>query len=239
MKEGFHPEHLSDYIADHIRGSIGIGAYPSKLPSMTELSKQLGTTRTTVGQALKTLEAEGLVHVRHGLGTFLTDSSESMRREIVTREAMATTTEGTNTTPIRTAKDLQQTQFGKVVQAQSERGIDYSAEFKRDEGGEITTFEGENTAWIAQLFRFDKSGNLDGVMVEKRFLEKKPADQREAADLFRKASLQTEILPVYRIVLKREADGKFGIQNITTNDPTRNATWTKEFNSGRQPASLK
>jgi DNA-binding FadR family transcriptional regulator len=40
------------------------------LPSIKTWAAELGTTRATLGRVLKKLEAEGLVVVRHGWGTF-------------------------------------------------------------------------------------------------------------------------------------------------------------------------
>lgn len=42
-----------------------------KLPSMKELAKQFGVSRPTVREALSSLQARGLIELRHGDGTFV------------------------------------------------------------------------------------------------------------------------------------------------------------------------
>ncbi|MGN0657995.1 MAG: FadR/GntR family transcriptional regulator [Emergencia sp.] len=48
-----------------------------KLPNENELSEKLGISRTTLREAIRTLTSEGLLTVRRGLGTFV---SEEMNR---------------------------------------------------------------------------------------------------------------------------------------------------------------
>ena len=50
-----------------------------QLPGESELSKQLGVSRTTIREALMTLEQDGLVARRHGVGTFVTSRSKTLR----------------------------------------------------------------------------------------------------------------------------------------------------------------
>jgi DNA-binding FadR family transcriptional regulator len=53
-------------------GALGPG---DKLPSERELSEQLRVSRGTVREAVQFLRALGLVEIRHGAGTFVTDAS--------------------------------------------------------------------------------------------------------------------------------------------------------------------
>ncbi|HLA80866.1 MAG TPA: FadR/GntR family transcriptional regulator [Thermoleophilia bacterium] len=46
-----------------------------KLPTERELSELAGVSRTAVREAIRTLEAEGLVDVRHGYGTFVAEDA--------------------------------------------------------------------------------------------------------------------------------------------------------------------
>ncbi|HEX5827710.1 MAG TPA: GntR family transcriptional regulator, partial [Candidatus Limnocylindrales bacterium] len=51
----------------------------SRLPSETELASSYQVSRVTVRTALKSLEAQGLVDIRHGAGTFVADFGQSIR----------------------------------------------------------------------------------------------------------------------------------------------------------------
>lgn len=63
---------------DRARKSMQIhitsGAYTGKLPSMDILAERYGTSRLTMRNALKELEAKGLVHIRQGRGSFVIPS---------------------------------------------------------------------------------------------------------------------------------------------------------------------
>jgi GntR family transcriptional regulator len=51
-----------------VRGELAPG---DRLPSETELAARFGVARTSVREALKVLESEGIVNVRHGRGRFV------------------------------------------------------------------------------------------------------------------------------------------------------------------------
>ncbi len=65
---------LTSSTASAIRTAIESGKFPpySKLPSEAELGAMLGVSRTTIREALRTLEEQGLIVRRRGLGTFVT-----------------------------------------------------------------------------------------------------------------------------------------------------------------------
>ena len=65
---------LTSSTTDAIRTAIESGKFPpySKLPSEAELGTMLGVSRTTIREALRTLEERGLIVRRRGLGTFVT-----------------------------------------------------------------------------------------------------------------------------------------------------------------------
>ncbi len=69
---------LADGIADQLLRDVLNGRYPtdSCLPSETELAQQVGLSRLTVREAVKTLAAKGVVRVLHGRGTFVNDPSQ-------------------------------------------------------------------------------------------------------------------------------------------------------------------
>lgn len=69
---------LSDHIVHHILDMISINKLEerSRLPSIEDLSKKLGVSRTSLREAIKLLEAWGVVTVRHGVGVFVAESKK-------------------------------------------------------------------------------------------------------------------------------------------------------------------
>ncbi|MDA8392265.1 MAG: GntR family transcriptional regulator [Actinomycetota bacterium] len=67
------PVRLSTRLGEDLRGRIRSGEFPagSKLPTEAVLVKDYGVSRSTVRQALKGLEAQGIVVTRHGRGSFV------------------------------------------------------------------------------------------------------------------------------------------------------------------------
>lgn len=86
------PRH--EQISDWLREKISTGHYTvgDQLPSENELGEKFDVSRVTVRHALKTLESEGIIYRRQGLGSFvdeaeisqpivcLTDFEEDMKR---------------------------------------------------------------------------------------------------------------------------------------------------------------
>ena len=68
---------VASQAAQLIRGWIEAGTYPvgSLLPSQRELSEQLGISRTSLREALSTLQGLGLVVSRSGKGVYVTQPS--------------------------------------------------------------------------------------------------------------------------------------------------------------------
>ena len=56
--------------------------YGEKLPSEPDLAEIYGVSRSTIREAIKVLAQEGLVMVRHGLGTFVTKSGRDVKSNI-------------------------------------------------------------------------------------------------------------------------------------------------------------
>ena len=73
------PRRLYRQIADQIAGLIGNGEFArgSRLPAERELATLLGVSRTSVREALISLEIGGLVDVRVGAGVFVTAGATS------------------------------------------------------------------------------------------------------------------------------------------------------------------
>ena len=73
-------ERLHEKIADRLQAMIcerdlEPGAH---LPPLRELAKQMNTSRTTVGEAVRLLEQRGLTQVKIGSGTYVTNQTRSV-----------------------------------------------------------------------------------------------------------------------------------------------------------------
>ncbi|CAN3130614.1 FadR/GntR family transcriptional regulator [Mycobacterium sp. smrl_JER01] len=64
----------ADHVRDQLAEAIKNGLYPvgAKLPSERELTEALGVSRVSIREGLRSLEAVGLIEVRHGNGYFVT-----------------------------------------------------------------------------------------------------------------------------------------------------------------------
>ncbi|MEO8620856.1 MAG: FadR/GntR family transcriptional regulator [bacterium] len=81
MKHSFAPmekQSLSDRLARQIRESIQGGAFQrgDRLPPIMEMARRFGVGHPTIREALKKLEAMGVVDIRHGSGVFVSRSEE-------------------------------------------------------------------------------------------------------------------------------------------------------------------
>lgn len=74
----------SAQVRDQLEAAIRRGDYAvgDRLPSERELTELLGVSRVSVREAIRSLEAVGLVHVRHGDGCFVADPAERPGREL-------------------------------------------------------------------------------------------------------------------------------------------------------------
>jgi GntR family transcriptional repressor for pyruvate dehydrogenase complex len=83
--EAIQSERLYEKIVDQIESRILTGKLKlgDHLPSERELAEQFRVSRTAVREAVKTLAEKGLVQVRPGRGTFITNgTSEAMRHSL-------------------------------------------------------------------------------------------------------------------------------------------------------------
>lgn len=78
------PVRIFEQIVDQIRGLIFAGEFVpgDKLPPEQELEKQLNVSRSSIREALRVLEFEGLVEVRRGSGTFVAPYSHLKKGRI-------------------------------------------------------------------------------------------------------------------------------------------------------------
>lgn len=81
MKNTFGPvtkRNLSDTLARRIRGLIQSGEYRQgdRLPPILEMARRFGVGHPTIREALKKLEATGVVEIRHGSGVYVTRSED-------------------------------------------------------------------------------------------------------------------------------------------------------------------
>lgn len=69
-----HRLSLSHQAQRYLRSLIETGTYQpgEQLPSQDELAAELGVSRTTLREALLGLEQEGIIILKHGVGTFVT-----------------------------------------------------------------------------------------------------------------------------------------------------------------------
>lgn len=81
MKHSFEPvlkQSLPDRLARQIRGTIQSGNYRrgDRLPPIVEMARRFEVGQPSIREALKKLEAMGVVQIRHGAGVFVTRSEE-------------------------------------------------------------------------------------------------------------------------------------------------------------------
>ena len=71
-------ESLVDRLAGEIRTSINSGDYTmgERLPTIMEMARRFGVGHPTVREALKKLEAIGVVEIRHGSGVYVTRTED-------------------------------------------------------------------------------------------------------------------------------------------------------------------
>ena len=75
------PRPVFRQIADEVQRSIAVGILrPGEaLPAVRELAGELKVNANTVQHAYRTLESEGSVHVRRGLGTFVSELAKESK----------------------------------------------------------------------------------------------------------------------------------------------------------------
>jgi GntR family transcriptional regulator len=69
------PQYLYERVTETLRRRIASGEYPpgSKLPSRSQLTREFEASDPVIGQAMRTLKAEGLVVTLNGVGAFVAE----------------------------------------------------------------------------------------------------------------------------------------------------------------------
>jgi len=88
LKTNKIPLHLQ--VQQHLCNLIKDDTYPAgeRLPSEAELSTQLGVSRPTLREALKSLEQEGMILSKHGIGTFVSSQTPVMQSGLEVLESL-------------------------------------------------------------------------------------------------------------------------------------------------------
>lgn len=88
MKE--KKQSISEKIAGEIKSRIASGVYApgQQLPRELEFARELGISRASLREALSLLERQGLVHRKHGVGSFITDRDRQVLSSFDTPESM-------------------------------------------------------------------------------------------------------------------------------------------------------
>lgn len=81
MEDAFSPmlkQSLSDTLSHRIRRLVQSGEYQKgdRLPSIMEMARRFGVGHPTVREALKKLEAFGIVEIRHGSGVYVSGAHD-------------------------------------------------------------------------------------------------------------------------------------------------------------------
>lgn len=96
---------LSQLIQDADRGS--------KLPSEPQLAEQLGVSRATLREAMRTFESQGLLRRRQGLGTFVVGPTQVIESGLEVLESIETQAEKVGFDVIMGEYDISQIQADK------------------------------------------------------------------------------------------------------------------------------
>ena len=84
-------EDLVARVSNALREQIQSGelAHGIRLPGEADLARQLGISRPTLREATRILARDGLLDVRHGVGTFVTDPSKHVSSPLDTMRSMS------------------------------------------------------------------------------------------------------------------------------------------------------
>lgn len=104
-------EQIINAIKENVKS--GILAAEEQLPSVRQLSKELGISILTVKKAYDALEADGFIVVRQGLGTFVAPMNPNLLREEKQKELEASLTQACQ---IAKSINLGKTELAELLQ---------------------------------------------------------------------------------------------------------------------------
>ena len=83
-----NPDPLYKQVMDQVKDAIAGGGLKAgdKLPSIREMTRELGISEITIKRAYMDLETEGVILTRAGLGSFVADVNKAGLREEKLRE---------------------------------------------------------------------------------------------------------------------------------------------------------
>jgi len=88
--DGDDPRAVYRQIVDEVQRAVAVGVLKpgDPLPAVRQLATQLKVNANTVQHAFRTLEAEGTVYVRRGIGTFVSPMVKEIkgRQSVVARQ---------------------------------------------------------------------------------------------------------------------------------------------------------
>lgn len=121
---------LSDQVRDHLRMRILNHEWNAggKIPGEFELADQYKVARVTIRTALRSLETQGLIDIRHGSGAYIADFGDTVRaglqelrsitqtiREMGHKAGMVTRLSEIRKASVREASDLQISEDNEVL----------------------------------------------------------------------------------------------------------------------------
>jgi len=102
-------------VVDAIRKSIEDGNYPpkSQIPTEMELVSKLQVSRTTIREAMRMLEEDGLIVRKRGLGTFV--SERAIIKDLTKNSGITEMIEQSGRTPRTEQASLEQTKASRII----------------------------------------------------------------------------------------------------------------------------
>ncbi|MCQ6268107.1 GntR family transcriptional regulator [Fictibacillus sp. WQ 8-8] len=116
-----------------------------QIPSEQKLSNQLGVSRNTIREAIKTLEQEGFLFSRHGVGTFVIGSNKSLKTNITTLESSTNIIQSHGYEPgtinVISYKKNTPAEVGKMLSIEGEEDVYYIERVRTADGEPVVYVE--------------------------------------------------------------------------------------------------